>query len=243
MTRNLPSWRSLYVGASVLTSGGAALGAGKLHAATKYAIAPLLMADVATRPGAFDAERRPTTVTLLTALAGSALGDHFMLAESRTSGLAARAHLRRGASCFAVQQLGLMSVLARAGYRWRPRPTRAAGVALAALAVVDGVAARRDAGPSTPDPIVAAYGVSLAAMAALTQGAPTGRRASRRIAVGGPLFLASDAVIVARQLLPTGALRNLSDGVVMATYTAALALLVEAAADLERDQQDERAVR
>ena len=64
-------------------------------------------------------------------------------------------------------------------------------------------------------------------MAALTQGAPADTRPSAAIRVGGPLFLASDAVIVARQLLPEGRGRDLADGVVMSTYTAALALLVD----------------
>ncbi|MBD4204710.1 lysoplasmalogenase, partial [Xanthomonas citri pv. citri] len=77
-------------------------------------------------------------------------------------------------------------------------------VTLAALAVVDGLAARRDGAGSTPDPVVAGYGVLLASMAALTQGAPAGTGPFAAIRIGGPLFLVSDAVIVARQLLPEG---------------------------------------
>ena len=85
----------LYAAASALTSGAAAVGNDRAHAATKYAVAPLLMLDLAAQPGAFSPARRATTATLLTALTGSALGDHFMLAESRSTGTTARAHLRR----------------------------------------------------------------------------------------------------------------------------------------------------
>ena len=52
------------------------------------------------------------------------------------------------------------------------------------------------------------------------------------IRIGGPLFLVSDAVIVARQLLPEGRGRNVADGIVMSTYTAALGLLVDGTARL-----------
>lgn len=204
----------LYAAASALTSGAAAVGNDRAHAATKYAVAPLLMLDLAAQPGAFSPARRTTTATLLTALTGSALGDHFMLAESRSTGTTARAHLRRGASAFAVQQLGLMTVLARVGYRFRREASLAAGVTLAALAVVVG------------------YGVLLASMAALTQGAPAGTGPFAAIRIGGPLFLVSDAVIVARQLLPEGPGRNVADGIVMSTYTAALGLLVDGTARL-----------
>lgn len=204
----------LYAAASALTSGATAVGNDRVHAATKYAVAPLLMLDLAAQPGAFSPARHTTTATLLTALTGSALGDHFMLAESRSTGTTARAHLRRGASAFAVQQLGLMTVLARVGYRFRREASLAAGVTLAALAVVVG------------------YGVLLASMAALTQGAPAGTGPFAAIRIGGPLFLVSDAVIVARQLLPEGPGRNVADGIVMSTYTAALGLLVDGTARL-----------
>lgn len=222
----------LYAAASALTSGAAAVGNDRAHAATKYAVAPLLMLDLAAQPGAFSPARRTTMATLLTALTGSALGDHFMLAESRSTGTTARAHLRRGASAFAVQQLGLMTVHARVGYRFRREASLAAGVTLAALAVVDGLAARRDGAGSTPDPVVAGYGVLLASMAALTQGAPAGTGPFAAIRIGGPLFLVSDAVIVARQLLPEGRGRAVADGIVMSTYTAALGLLVDGTARL-----------
>lgn len=222
----------LYAAASALTSGATAVGNDRVHAATKYAVAPLLMLDLAAQPGAFSPARHTTTATLLTALTGSALGDHFMLAESRSTGTTARTHLRRGASAFAVQQLGLMTVLARAGYRFRREASVAAGATLAALAVVDGLAARRDGAGSTPDPVVAGYGVLLASMAALTQGSPAGTGPFAAIRIGGPLFLVSDAVIVARQVLPEGRGRAVADGIVMSTYTAALGLLVDGTARL-----------
>lgn len=247
-----------YVVVAATTSLGALLPDDRLHAVTKHLVAPLAALDVATRPGAWTPRRRPTTGTLLVALTGSAIGDHLMLAESRSEGAAARRHLRRGAAAFGVQQLGLLTVMRTRGQRFTPRAIAVGVTTLAALAVVDHVAARRDsvssivpddsapsaahnpdaarvqpraAEPRTPDapssalpdPVVATYGALLVAMAMLAQD-------DARTARGGAIFLTSDALIVTRQLLPHSRLRRVADTAVMATYTAALAMLVDALA-------------
>ena len=244
-----------YVVVAATTSLGALLPDDRLHAVTKHLVAPLAALDVATRPGAWTPRRRPTTGALLVALTGSAIGDHLMLAESRSEGAAARRHLRRGAAAFGVQQLGLLTVMRTRGQRFTPR-TIAVGVTT--LAAVDHDAAERDsvssivpddsapnaartpdaarvqpraAEPRTPDapssalpdPVVATYGALLVAMAMLAQD-------DARTARGGAIFLSSDALIVTRQLLPHSRLRRVADTAVMATYTAALAMLVDALA-------------
>lgn len=217
-----------YAIAAAATSLGALLPDDRVHAAAKYAIAPLAAIGAATHPGAWAPARRGRTATLVASLAGSGVGDHFMLAESRSSGLDARHHLRRGASAFAAQQVGFVGLMLARGQRPRRRAGLACGATLAALGVVDAVAARTHAvadpiqppAGATPDPVVAGYGVLLTAMAAIAQD-------DRRTALGGAVFLASDAAIVARQLLPHGAGRRGADALVMATYTAALGLLVD----------------
>ena len=103
------------------TSLGALLPDDRLHAVTKHLVAPLAALDVATRPEAWTPRRRRTTGTLLVALTGSAIGDHLMLAESRSEGAAARRRLRRGAAAFGVQQLGLLT-----GMRTRASASRRA---------------------------------------------------------------------------------------------------------------------
>ena len=238
--------RFLHVGyalAGVTTSVAAAVGWDRTHAVTKYALAPTLAARVASaRPtarSAADQRNRLGRGLLCMALAGSTLGDHFMLAESRTSGPAARAHMRRGGASFAVQQLGIITALHRRGYRFTPATLRGGGMTLAALTGLDAWASWRQrhisqpdaATASWPDPILGGYGLALTAMATLTQGAPRpseGKESdgARMIRYAGPLFVFSDAVIVARGVLPQGRARRLADGVVMATYAAALAGLV-----------------
>lgn len=247
-----------YVVAAATTSLGALLPDDRLHAATKHLVAPLAALDVVARPAAWAAGRRTTTATLLVALTGSAVGDHLMLAESRSKGAVARRHMRRGAAAFAVQQLGFLTLMHARDQRFTPRTVVAGVTTLAALATLDHVATQRDSHPpaasdvdtpraasapgvagvpstvheprtpdessaTLPDPVVATYGALLVAMAVLAQD-------DARTARGGAVFLASDALIVARQLLPHGRLRRAADTLVMATYTAALAILVDALA-------------
>lgn len=217
-----------YGAVSLTSSLAAALGRPPLHAAVKYAIAPTLAANVVAETRWRERESAMRSLTLVAALAGSALGDHFMLAESRATGAANRDHLRRGAAAFAVQQAGLIACMTTGRYRFRARPVKAAAGALAAVAVIDGAAKAREGQLAPPDPIITAYGVLLTAMAALSQGTPeVNTPAAQLVRAGGPIFLLSDAAIITRQLLPTGRARDLADGFVMLTYTAALGLLVE----------------
>lgn len=215
---------TLYAATAALTTAGTLLRDDRLHAVTKYAIAPLAAADVAARPGAWSAGRRARTVGLIASLVGSGLGDHLMIAESRATGPEAAALMRRGATAFSAQQIGFIALMLARGQRLTPRATRQGVAALAGLGAIDAVVAHRQGTSTTPDPVLTAYGALLVGMAALAQ-------SDARTALGGRVFLASDAVIVARQLLPQGPARRTADAVVMASYTAALKLLVDGLAD------------
>ena len=220
-------WKICYAVTAVATSLGAGLGNRRLHAAAKYAVAPTLATSVISENRWTIRQDTSRNLTLLAALAGSAVGDHFMLAESRHIGATARGHMRRGAASFAVQQLGLLTQMHRDGLRFRRAPATLGTCALAGLAVVDGLIAARDGASTRPDPIIAAYGTALTAMAALSQDARGTSASAKSLRVGGCLFFVSDAIIVARQALPRGRTRNWADAAVMATYTTALALLID----------------
>ena len=94
--------------------------------------------------------------------------------------------------------------------------TLSLGLVLGALAVLES-----RAGGGTPDPVLTAYGLSLGTTAALA--ASTG---DRWTAVGGALFLASDAAIVVRPHLPRRA-QPAAEAFVLLGYAAAQALLVD----------------
>ena len=206
-----------YVPAAVTTTVAAMAGRHRTHAVSKMLVAPTLAAGVV----ATWSERCPTRgSTLLVALAGSTVGDWFMYRSSRSTGAVSRQQMRLGASAFGVQQIGLIGLLHHDGARLRPAPTVAASTVMAGLAVLDS-----DGG--APDPVLGTYGVLLGSMSALAMGEGSSPRAGRAIALGGALFLLSDAaIIVGQQLADTPARRAVADGVVLSTYTAALALLV-----------------
>lgn len=84
-----------------------------------------------------------------------------------------------------------------------------------------------DSDGGLPDLVLGTYGVLLGSMSALAMGEGSSPRAGRPIALGGGLFLLSDAaIIVGQRFADTPGKRALADGVVLSTYTAALALLV-----------------
>lgn len=206
-----------YLPAAVTTTVAAMAGRHRPHIASKMLIAPTLAAGVvATR-----SQRCVTrNSTLLVALAGSGVGDWFMYRSGRTTGDVSRQQMRWGASAFGVQQVGLLGLLLHDGARLRPAPSATAAAVMAALAVLDS-----DGG--VPDPILGTYGVLLGSMSALAMGEGGSPRAGRTISLGGALFLLSDAaIIVGRRFADTPAKRAVTDGVVLSTYTAALALLV-----------------
>lgn len=206
-----------YLPAAATTTVAAVVGHDRAHLVSKMLVAPTLAAGVvATRTG----RRGGRNATLLAALAGSTAGDWFMYRSSRTTGEESRHQMRLGAGAFGVQQLGLVGLLVRDGARPRPIPSASAAVVMAGLAVLDS-----DGGP--PDPVLAAYGTLLGSMSALAMGEGSSPRLGRAVALGGALFLLSDAaIIVGQQLADTPVRRAVADGVVLSTYTAALALLV-----------------
>ncbi len=205
-----------YVPIAVTTTLADMTGRDRAHLVSKLALAPTLAAGlVATRQ-----ERCPKrTGTLLTALAGSTVGDWFMYRSSRSEGETSRREMQRGASAFGVQQAGLIALLVHDGARPRAVPSGIAATTLAGLAVVDGE------GGGLPDPVLTGYGLLLGSMAALAMG--EGGRGHRDLGLGGALFLLSDAaIIVGGRFARSPRARAISSGVVLSTYTAALALLV-----------------
>lgn len=211
-----------YVPAAVMTTVAAMAGRDRTHLVSKLALAPTLAAGVAatrsTRP-------RARTTTLLAALGGSLVGDWFMYRSDQTEGATSRQQMRLGASAFAVQQIGLIRTLLHDGARPRPVPSAAAAGVMGVLAVLDS-----DGG--LPDPVLGGYGVLLGSMSALAMGEGGPPRARRGVALGGALFLLSDAaIIVGQQYATPPARRAIADGIILSTYTAALALLVHGLRD------------
>lgn len=193
------------------------LGRDRAHATTKVLLAPTLAAGVITTRAERSGRR---TGTLVAALAGSTVGDWFMYRSSRASGEDSRLLMRRGASAFGVQQAGLLGLLLHDGARPRPIPSLTTAGTLAGLAVLDS-----DGG--IPDPVLGAYGVLLGSMSAVSMGEGSSPGPGRAIALGGALFLLSDAaIIVGERFADTPTRRALADGLILSTYTAALGLLV-----------------
>lgn len=223
----LPAIRSradllAYVPLAVATTLADVVGRDRTHAATKVLLAPTLAAGVvATRD-----QRTPTrTGTLLAALAGSTVGDWFMYRSSRSEGERSRSLMRLGAGAFAVQQTGLIGLLVADGARPRRLPTAIAVTTLAGLAVLDS-----DGG--APDPVLTGYGLLLGSMSALAMSEGSSPRHGRTIALGGALFLVSDAaIIVGERFASTPRAQAIASGVILSTYTAALALLVQGLRD------------
>ena len=185
------------------------------------------MACVATRAD------RPTarTATLAVALVGSAVGDWFMNRSEVASphSDARRQLMRVGAGAFAVQQTGLLRLLLTDGARPRARSAAAAGSVMAGLAALELSAT------GEPDPVLTGYGLLLGSMSALAMSDGGSPRRRRSVALGGGLFLVSDAaIIVGEHVAKTPRHRAVVSGIVLSTYTAALALLVHGLRDEPR---------
>lgn len=211
-----------YLPLAVATTVADVLGRDRTHVSTKVALAPTLAAGVlATR-----SQRCPQrTGTLLAALVGSTVGDWYMYQSSRTTAEVSRSHMRKGAAAFAIQQVGLIGLLVHDGARPKPAPSTIAATMLAGLAVLDS-----DGG--APDPVLTGYGLLLGSMSALAMGDGGRARNGRAIALGGAIFLVSDAAIIVGQgFAKTPGARAISSGVILSTYTAALALLVHGLRD------------
>ncbi|WP_404386809.1 lysoplasmalogenase [Knoellia locipacati] len=189
-------------------------------------LAPSLAAGVVATRG-----QRPSgrNATLVAALAGSTVGDWYMNASGRAASDEARrrALTRRGAGAFAVQQAGLVRLLLADGARPRGVPSAVVGGTLVGLAVVDTLAHGGEA-----DPVLSGYGVLLGSMTTLATSDGMSPRGRRAVALGGGLFLLSDATIVLGEHLAKSSRHEVVvSGIVMATYAAALALLVHGLRD------------
>ncbi|PBC51022.1 hypothetical protein CJ179_09610 [Rhodococcus sp. ACS1] len=214
---------AVFAGATLATVVGAVTGRERLQRVAKPLIAPALAARVLRR-------RAGTDVALLLAgLTAATVGDVFMIDPDDD------ARLVRGASAFAVMQVGYSALLLRRG----ARPTvpallpRLAGWAGAA-ALLRG-RAKEVAAPLTAYGALLGTTSTLSADPSLAPGADvfanvavpgTDRRSW--LGVGGMLFTASDGLIVVRRLFIRGERgRAAAEGAILASYAAAQLLLVE----------------
>lgn len=217
---------AVFLGATTATVVGAVVDNEKLQSAAKPLIAPALAARVLRRRANLDAV---DTGLLLGSLAAATVGDVFMIDPDDD------ARLTNGARSFAVMQLGYSAVLARRG----ARPTAPALVPR--LLGWLGAAALLRTRARAVAPTLTGYGAvlgttsTLSADPALAPGArvvagtvvPNADPRSR-LGLGGLLFTGSDALIVVRRLFVRGRTgRRVAEGVVLASYAAAQALLVE----------------
>jgi uncharacterized membrane protein YhhN len=162
---------------------------------------------------------------VLAAQAGSWAGDVALLREGRRPFLAGlcsflAAHVAYVAAFRARSSVPLLAAPAR-------RATLASGGLLAAGMAA--AAAREDRAVALP---VAAYGSTLAAMAAAAAAIDRDRGRGRVLA-GASLFLLSDSLLGARTFLLRERVPAL-DGAVMATYTAAQWCIAEGTAPVRR---------
>ncbi|MBF4161397.1 lysoplasmalogenase [Nocardioides acrostichi] len=181
---------------------------------TKPALMPLL---ALARP--------PRSTGAAVALAGSWAGDVALLAHDARP---MPSLYRAGVGSFAVAHAGYLAAMSPQVSRERLGSRLVRGLALAG--VVGGPAmglsaARVDRGLGVA---VAAYSLCVSGTAAL--GAATAGPGARWLAVGGATFLASDATLGTRDLLLAGrpaAGTRWMERIVMATYTAAQAMLAQ----------------
>lgn len=208
--------RVAYLATAAATTVAGALDLHQVHALTKASMVPALQGTVLRRWSALDSGAR---VGLIGATAAALVGDVLLVApaDGESEG-ESRRRLRRGASAFAVQQLGYLWLLRGQGVRPRRRSVIPVGVILAGLAALD------TAKQSAPDPVVTGYGLLLGAMSAHALEA-----SDPRIRWGGAAFLASDAMILVREQLlrdRPGAERA-AQAFVLSTYALAQRWLVD----------------
>ncbi|MGW0042973.1 lysoplasmalogenase [Rhodococcus sp. NPDC003348] len=217
---------AVFLGATAATVVGAVVENEKLQLVAKPLIAPALAARVLRRRGNID---RVDTAVLLGSLAAATVGDVFMIDPDDDT------RLMNGARSFAVMQVGYSTVLARRG----ARPTAPALVPR--LLGWLGAAGLLRARARRVAPTLTAYGAVLGTTSTLSADpslAPGARVVAgnvvpnadprSRLGLGGLLFTGSDALIVVRRLFVRGtAGRRAAEGVILASYAAAQALLVE----------------
>lgn len=194
---------------------------GPLEKLCKPVIVPAALA-FALRDGELDPV--DTALLALTA-AGYTTGDVIlMLGEGHASRSTGR--LVAGAAAFAAGHLALGSVMLRSGIRPKPVQMSIHG----AIAGVAGAVLLAEGKSNAP---LAAYGSLLAALSALaTSVDKSAGPAAAILAVGGPLFLASDGLILVRRKAKKGSVvaRALDVGVIDTYAGAALMLITGTAA-------------
>ncbi|WP_246394816.1 lysoplasmalogenase [Corynebacterium anserum] len=216
--------RAGYLAAAAVSVLAAAIPSDATTRLIKPTLMPLLVASsdlFATQRSRRIAVKHPLDTALLVGgLACGCLGDIILMGkDSRSEDKRVRAsNLNRGAAAFAVNQSAYHALLTRQGARAQKKdillriPAVLAGIGLASVANTKAL------------PAAAGYGTALGYTSVLAEDH------SPEAALGGNLFVASDALILGRltMLKNKSRLDALVDGVVMATYTAAQLLLVDA---------------
>lgn len=199
-----------------------ATGIGALEKLCKPLIVPAALAIALS-----DGERLSAVDTALLAATGAAYttGDVvLMLGGGHAS--RSKSRLVTGAAAFGVGHLALGGLMLRSGIRFKPVPTAVHGVVAGAAAAVLLTEDRSNAP-------LAAYGGLLATLSALATSVDrrNGPTASV-LAVAGPVFLLSDALILVRRKTEGGSVlaRALDVGVIDSYATAAMLLLTGTAA-------------
>lgn len=214
----------VFLGATLGTEVAKATRIGSLEKLCKPVIVPAALA-LALRDG----DLEPTDAALLVATgAGYTVGDVIlMLGEGHASRSTGR--LVAGATAFGVGHLALGSVMLRSGVR--PRPLQ-----LSIHGAVAGTASAILLSEGRSNAPLAAYATLLAALSALaTSVDESAGPAASVLAAGGPVFLLSDALILARRKARKGsALARALDVSVIDTYAAAALLLITGTAAAAR---------
>lgn len=206
--------QTLYLAAAAGSVIAAAVPSDRATRLVKPMLMPLLLAS---NP---PTTKAPIDASLLVAgLAGGWVGDIILLGKNSRSadpGIRAR-NLNRGSAAFLVNQLAYHVLLLRSGARptWK-------NAALRAPMILGGVGLAAMRNPAAL-PAAGGYGSALALTSILAQDS------SSKAALGGNLFVLSDALILGRlTLLKEGSrIDALTDAGVMATYTVAQLLLVD----------------
>lgn len=215
-----------FLAAAAGTELAKAIGSGPLEKLCKPLIVPAALV-VALRDGRLT----PVDGALLSATAaGYTTGDVILMLGGGHSGRSdagrSRSRLVAGAAAFGVGHLALGGLLLRSGLRFRPRQVAVHG----AIAGAAGAVLLSEDRANAP---LAAYGGVLAALSALATSVDhcSGPAASV-LAVAGPVFLLSDALILVRRRAEAGSAlaRAVGVGVIDTYATAALLLLTGAAA-------------
>lgn len=211
-----------FLAAAAGTELAKATGIGALEKLCKPLIVPAALAIALS-----DGERLSAVDTALLAATGAAYttGDVvLMLGGGHAS--RSKSRLVTGAAAFGVGHLALGGLMLRSGIRFKPVPTAVHGVVAGAAAAVLLSEDRANAP-------LAAYGGLLATLSALGTSVDRAHGPGASVlAVAGPVFLLSDALILARRKATGGSVpaRALDVGVIDSYATAALLLLTGTAA-------------